>query len=370
VGRRRRAGQEAAVGIYSTLDYLHSVGFRDGRERGLQAGTCRQLGKLLLRHGKRRLGSPREEQQTLLDHLIDRVALGPLEQARDRYLSAPDWVALLADLSAPEARPADPEYLLPFEIDPEPMPPSIDHYAQVTMRGTGKPSIIHLRFQRLYQENIGAVLYRESQRLQTEHHCPVQTAVTILWTGADGPAMTGEYAIPSGGTFHYLVTRLWEKDVESSFQSISTVSYAPLCKFPPEQLPDVVRRMDEYIEQSGRDENEKQILWVVAYSSMGLRWPAEQVNALLAKHLPMLLGRHECRSTLSEGFYEGYTKGEAEGVRQATLRWVLKLGGRRLGEAPPAVAQALETERAVDRLEQLASRALKAASWQEVLAPN
>jgi hypothetical protein len=358
------------VGIYSTLDYLHSVGARDGHARGLEAGICRQVGKLLLRHGKRRFGPPPEAHQTLLDHLIDRVAWGPLEQARDRFLDATDWPALLAGLIAPEARPPDPEYLLPFEIDPDPMPPSIDHYAQVRHLDTGKPAIIHLRFQRMYQDNIGAVLYRESQRLQAEHLCSVQTALTLLWTGADGPGMTGEYAIPSGGTFSYLVTRLWEKDVESSFHSISTVSYAPLCKFPPEELPAVVRRMEEFIDRDGHDESDKQIMWVVAYSTMGLRWPAEQVNELLAKHLPMLFRRHECRGTLSEGFYEGYAKGEAEGVRQATLRWVLDLGGRRLGQAPPLVLQALEAERAMDRQEQRASRVLQAATWQEVLTTN
>jgi hypothetical protein len=52
------------------------------------------------------------------------------------------------------------------------------------------------------------------------------------------------------------------------------------------------------------------------------------------------------------------------------LFWVLALGGQRLGEAPPGVREAVAMIRSVERLEQLAARALKAATWQEVLAPN
>ena len=79
------------MSIYSTIDYLRNLGMRDGRERGVQAGAGRQLGRLLLRHGKRLFGPPSPEQQEQMDQLMDRSGVAMLEQARDRFLDVPGW---------------------------------------------------------------------------------------------------------------------------------------------------------------------------------------------------------------------------------------------------------------------------------------
>jgi hypothetical protein len=355
--------------IYSTLNYLHDTGAKDGRERGLSEGASRQLGKLLSRHGKRRFGPPPDEQRGLLDRLVERAALPALEQVAGRFQGAQGWTDLLEGISAPEETRDDPEYLLPFEFDPEPMPPSIDEFAKVR-KITGEPAIIHIRMQRLYQDNIGAVLYKEAQRLQAEHRCSVETAVMLLWQGADGPAMTGEYRVPGGDFFRYHLTRLWERDVDEMFDNLGTLAYAPLGKFEPERLPEVLRRLDEAIETQAKDEKTRENLWVVAYQGMGLRFPAERVHELLKHRLPFILGTQACRGTLSEGYYAGYSQGEADGQFQATRRWVLELGRQRLGAPPAGVEQGLQTIRQLDRLEQLAARVLKGGSWPEVLAPN
>jgi hypothetical protein len=358
------------MGIYSTLDHLHALGAKDGRERGLCEGACRQLGKLLLRHGKRRLGPPTPAESALLDALIDRAGVEQMGQAVERFATAPGWPEMLAGIEPPAARPADPEYLLPLEIDPSPLPPSIDEYAKVKGKSTGLPSIVHIRLQRLYQDNIGAVLHRESQRLRKEYHCPVHTAVLLLWPGADGPAMTGEYDVPTGGTFQYHLNRLWEKDVDELFSSLATVAYTPLGKGAPERLPEIVRRMEEIIDSQAPDERMRENLWVVAYQGMGLRYPAERVNELLAHKLPFIYATRPCRGTLSEGFYDGHAKGLEEGMAQATRRWVRTLGGQRLGEPSEELMRALEAVSSLDRLEQIAARALHSASWPAVLAPN
>ncbi len=358
------------MGIYSTIDYLRSVGLRDGRERGVEGGAARQLGRLLLRHGKRRLGPPSQAQQGLVDVLVERAGRPMLELARDRFLNVPDWAELLAGLEPPLERPPDPHYVKPFEIDPEPPAPSIDEYARVSVKATGEPNIVHIRFQRVYQPNLGEILYKDSKHVQAERKCPVTTVVILMWPGADGPAITGEYAIPTGGSYTYSVTRLWERDVEEMFGSVATVAYAPLSKFDPQRLPEIIRRMDDYIEANAKDEKTRSALWVVVYSSMGLRYPAEQVNQLLAAQLPYILEREECQSTMSEGFHAGYTEGEQEGAIQALRGWVEVLGSQRLGTPPPLVAQALAANTSRDRLEQLAARVLKGANWQEVLAPS
>jgi hypothetical protein len=356
------------VKIFSTLNHLHALGATDGKERGAAAGASRQLGKLLLRHGKRLLGAPEPGRRAVVEDLIDRSAAPALEEAMRRLPEATSWEELLAGVSPPE-RPADPDYLMPYEFDPEPLAVSIDEYARVT-KHSGEPMIFHIRFQRVYQENIGSILYRDSKRVQAEHHCPVETAVLLLWPGADGPAMTGEYEIPTGGTYRYHLTRLWEKDAEEMFDSISTAAFAPLAKFPPERLRDVVRRMGEVFDEQARDEETRANVWLVAYGSMGLRYTADQVHELLADRLPYLMKTDNVRTLISEGYYEAFTRGEAEGALSACRLWVTALGGSRLGEPPALVTRAVESTNHLDRLEQMAARVLKAADWQEVLAPN
>jgi hypothetical protein len=357
------------MSIYSTVDYLRAEGQKDGERRGLLEGACRQGCKLLLRHGKRRFGPGDDGQRALLEALADRLDQAQLERLQDRFLSARDWAELLAGVTAAGEPPARPEYLLPFEFDPTPLPPSIDQCFQV-QTGAGESAVIHLRFQRIYQDNLGAVLHHESERLREQFGHRVETVVLVLWQGADGPAVTGEYRPPGGEVFRYRVTRLWEKDVDEMFHSCATAVFAPLARFPPERLPEVIRRLGEVIAAQAKDAEAEENLWGLTYCCMGLRYPAARVNELLAHVLPIV---HRCKDTkgvLSDGYYAGASAGQAEGALQATRSWVLTLGGQRLGEAPPGVREAVALIRSVERLEQLAARALKAAAWQEVLAPN
>jgi hypothetical protein len=302
---------------------------------------------------------------------MDRSAGKELEQARDRFLDVPGWTELLALIEPPAERPADPGYVGPFKVDPEPMAPSIDQHARVTLI-SGEKAIAHIRFQREYQANLGEILYKDSKRLEAEHHCTVMPpGVLLVWPGADGPGMTGEYAIPGGGTYRYHLTRLWERDVEEMFSNVAVAAFAPLSKFAPERLPEVIRRMSEVIDAEVEDEKLRSAVWVMAYTCLGLRYSAEQANELLGKErLVYIMDRPECRSGMSRAFYAGLSEGEQEGAMQATRDWVRTLGGQRLGEPPPLVEQALGMIDTRERLDQLATRVLKAASWPEVMAPS
>jgi hypothetical protein len=358
------------VTVYSTWKFVHGEGMQDGRERGRREGACGQLGKLLLRHGKRLRESPTPEQQELLDRLVATLDLEQLEQVRDRLLSAGDWAGLLRDIEPSGEVPPQPAYLVPCEFDPGPLAPSIDEYAVMERRFLGGKLILHIRIQRLYQDDIGAVLYQDSKRLEAEQHCPNQTAVMLLCESADGPAMTGEYAIPGGGTYHYVLTRVWERDAEEMLQGAGLAIYAPLARFASGGLPDLLRRVEQVIERDARNEQDRENAWVVLYGSMGLRYPAEQVNALLAHKLPYLRQTAVWRDIASAGYQAGCSQGYPEGAVQVSRRWILHLGGQRLGPPPTEIATALEAVTNLERLEQLAARVLKEADWQTTLAPN
>jgi hypothetical protein len=358
------------MSIYSTVDYLRAQGAKDGEARGLQEGQCRQAYKLLLRHGKRRFGPPDKAQQTVLETLVDRLAVAPLEQLQDRFLAVQTWTELLADVTLPEQPPGQPDYLQPFDFDPEPMPPSIDEYMRLGLKDGAGEMMLHLRFQRLYQEDLGVILHEDSQRLTQRFHCPVQTVVLVLWPGADGPALTGEYRPLSGGVYRYNVKRLWEMNPAETLHSCSTAIFAPLTRFPPEQLPAILQRMKDLITTQAKDEKTLVNLWGVTYCCMGLRYPAEQVNELLADVMPIVYRCPDTKGVLSDGYYMGRSKGETEGALQATERWVHTLGNQRLGEPPAAVRQIVTGLRDLQRLEQLAARILKVDAWPEVLALN
>jgi hypothetical protein len=355
------------MSIYSTVAYLYDEGQKEGRQRGIQEGACRQLAKLLSRHGKRSFGPLQPEQRNVLESLTDRLGLVQLEQLRDRYLSAQNWAELLAGVTIPESPPTQPEYLLPFEFDPTPMPPSIDQYAKVRTED-GEAAVVHLRFQRLYQEDLGAILFRESVHLRERYRCPVKSVVLVLWKGADGPALTGQYRDPSGSLFCYQITRLWEKDVDEMLGSCGTIPFAPLARGAPERLPEIVHRMAEVISSQAKDQETIENLWGLAYLCMGLRYPAEQVNTLLADVLPTIYQCEDAKRVMSDGYYAGVSQGQEKGALQAMQCWVLTLGKRRLGEPPSNVPPAVEMIRSQERLEQLAARVLKGATWKEVLA--
>ena len=353
------------MSIYSTVDYLHGLGFTEGREFGLREGACRQLVKLLVRHGSPTLGTPTGEQRAMLETASDRVALSELERLRDRLTHAASWPELLSLLGPLPERPANPHYLEPLDVDPTPMPPSIDTYAKATIM-KGMDMVLHLRFQRLYQDDIGEVLYKESVRLKALYNCPVQTLVFLMWKGADGPGFTCSYRIPAGGVYQYKLMRLWEKDAAEMLNSVGTAMFAPLCKFPEETLPELLRDVEKIIETKGKDAAEKRNCWAVAYSSLGLKYPAERVNELLKHRMPEILEFHESKSVRSEGFYDGNTAGAEEGLQLACRDWVFALGRQRFRQEPGDLVEKLDQNKDLKAWELLAGRVLTVAGWQDL----
>jgi hypothetical protein len=235
----------------------------------------------------------------------------------------------------------------------------------------GGEVVIHPRFQRIYQPDLGAILHREAEQLRAaKYNLPVESAVTILWTGTDGPVVTGEYAVPGGETIHYTVARMWEKDPDTMFDIPMAAILSPLAGFGPERLPEVLRRMDEAIESHARNEQERENYWVIAYTNVGLRFPAERVHELLAHRMEYIWSLNPMRRTRSNGHSRALAETLPEGDLRATWQWVLALGRERLGEPPAEVPGALAAITNLDRLEQLASRVLKAATWLEALAPG
>ncbi|CAN5487540.1 hypothetical protein BH10PLA2_BH10PLA2_23760 [soil metagenome] len=355
------------MSIYSTVDFLQAEGERDGRLRGHHEGACRQACKLLLRFGKRAFGPPTDALRGQFQTLSEQGDLDQLERLLNRLPNATGWNYLVPTASSASTLPGPPDYLLPMEVDLTPVGPSIDQYAKMSLFA-GKEVVIHLRFQRMYQKNLGEVLYKESRRLRGEGNLEVMTAVTLLWPGADGPDVTGEFRTGKE-VFRYQLVRLWEKDADEILAKPGMAMFAPLSRFAPERLPEILQRMSEKIAEQ-TDKETRENMWSIVYFCMGLIHPAERVHELLPHLLAQMRTRPDGRSMLSRGYYAGHSTSLAEGALATTRRFLFKSGTARLLEPTPALRQTLSAITNLERLEQIAARIQTAQTWQESLTPG
>jgi hypothetical protein len=134
--------------------------------------------------------------------------------------------------------------------------------------------------------------------------------VILLWPGADGPAMNGNYrAWARGGEqerpFTYQVQRVWERKPEETLAAgLGTLPMAPLSKVAPERLPDVIRRMRARIDAEATREQAANI-WVTTCFWMGLRFPDAQVRALLRDVWSLMSESQFYQGTLAAGYADG-----------------------------------------------------------------
>ena len=122
---------------------------------------------------------------------------------------------------------------------------------------------------------------RYSVLARCRHGLPVQTIFVLLRPEADGPAMTGklEEELPDGTKyllFQYNVVRVWELPVAQILAGdLATLPLAPITRVSDEELPAVIRRMDERIEREATPERGQGPAWPPHLILMGLSHPQE-----------------------------------------------------------------------------------------------
>ena len=81
------------------------------------------------------------------------------------------------------------------------------------------------------------------------------------------------------------MARMWEKNPDEMFGNVLTAAMSPLSGFGDERLPEIVRRIDEVIQTQAQNEEERQNIWVMAYTNLGVAFAAERINELLSHRL-------------------------------------------------------------------------------------
>jgi hypothetical protein len=360
------------MSIWATLDWLEAHGAEHGRRHGQPIGVCSQLGKLIRRCGKRQFGPPTEEQLQLLDRLVEYLATDDLERLMERFCAVDSWAALFQGITPPAERAQLPEppWLRPYEFAVKSYPAvHLDDFADVTRVDDGTPMIVHFRQQREYQENIGESIWREVKKVKESKDCQVLTVVLLYWPGADGPAVTGFYKIPGGGIYEYKVDRLWERDLEETLKVRGAMMYATLCKYPLEKASEVFARIEEAVE-ADPDPEMRENLWTINYMCAGLRFKAEEVNRMWAHRLDRLFMVSAHSAILSSGFYAGKHRAQQDVLVSTTIRWILTIGTKRFGKPSEELTSVLNSMSNLERLEQIASRIIKATDWPSSFQTN
>lgn len=229
------------------------------------------------------------------------------------------------------------------------------------------PWIAHLELQAGYESDFGERIHLYNAALRRRHHIPVLTIAFLLRREADGPEMSGQfYDRPPQGEgytdFRYQVVRVWEKPVgEALAGRLATLPLAPLANVTREELPEIIRRMEERIEREASP-GEAGDLWTATYVLMGLRYQRSLTQRLL-KGVRAMKESVTYQAILEEGEAKGRVEGEANEARNL----VLKLGRRRFGPPDAATQAKIEAIASVEEMERLAERLLEVENWEELL---
>lgn len=223
-----------------------------------------------------------------------------------------------------------------------------------------EPWLFHVEMQSGRDPGLNLRLLKYGALLADRHKLPVHLLLVLLRPEADAPDLTGEFRLqpPHGRTWMgigYEVARIWEHPVSDYLTGgVGTLPLAPLADLSGRALTDVVRHMDARI-SSEVPSAAAATLWTCSYVLMGLRYRAEVISQVTQGVLKMR------ESTTYQAIL-------AEGSAAEARKLLLLLGTERFGEPDAGIRKRIEGESGIERLEELARRVLRVASWEELLA--
>jgi hypothetical protein len=159
----------------------------------------------------------------------------------------------------------------------------------------------------------------------------------------------GPYAV-----FRYGVVRVWQLPPEQLLAGgLGTLPLAPISAVDEDDLPDVIRRMQDRLRHRDARASAGEF-WAATRILLGVRYSDEFAGALLR-------GAAGMKESVT---YQAIVQ---EGRVEEAQRMLLLMGAAILGRADKRAKAAIQAIADVERLEELARRAPKASSWQELL---
>ena len=248
------------------------------------------------------------------------------------------------------------------------------------------PYLVHIELQANRDSDLPRRLRRYNGMIDLRHKLPVASAVILLRPEADHKDITGVYHVdmPYGfhvDTFYYYVVRAWELSAESLLAGdLGALPFAPLADIPIDEVPIVLRRVDERLMSETKPE-EAGILMQITLVWAGLILDTGKIHEILGGLQTMSIleessyvriwldkGRDEGKKEgMLKGKLEGMLEGKLEGKLEEARAIILRLGRRRFGEPDSSLLSKLESIEAIERLEEITDRLITAVSWNEAI---
>lgn len=232
--------------------------------------------------------------------------------------------------------------------------------------------LAHMELQSTYEDDLDARALRYNVLAYCKYRLPVVSVVFLLRKEADGPAMSGRLSYEVSGfpdaslRFQFRVVRVWEMDPEEILSGpLALLPLAPLTDVSANELPSVVKRMEERIDAEAPPKNVG-MLWTTTRLLLGLKYKRGFVRELL-KGARGMKESDTYLEILEEGEERGIAKGRKEGRAEEARSILLLLGTKRFGQPDTQTQASLNAITSLERLEQLIERAVEVESWQELL---
>ena len=230
-----------------------------------------------------------------------------------------------------------------------------------------EPWLVHVEFQAGYEAHLPLRIQRYNILVHYREGLPVQSIVLLLRPEADGPAMSGllQHRLPDGSLYHefrYNVVRIWERPVEEILAGgLATLPLAPIADVSQEELPDLVRKINQRIRQE-TNPSQAATLWTAAFILMGLVYPEEFIERLFQGISVM-----EESVTYQAILRKGRAEGLAEGRANEAKRILNRQASRRFGPPGPALEARIDAIDDLERLEELIDRIQEVPGWDALL---
>jgi hypothetical protein len=236
-----------------------------------------------------------------------------------------------------------------------------------------EPWIEHIEFQASRDVRLEDRAHLYSTLLGYHHQVPIRTALVLLRPEADGPELTGqrERRLPEGDVydwFRYDVVRVWQQRVDVLLAcGLTVLPLAPVSDVDVGRVPGVLMAISDRLAREASAE-QAATLWNATRILMGLRYPENQVDAIVEGVSAMLFGIHGIEES---SVYQGILrKGRAMGAVEEAKKTLLRQGRKKFGPPGEKVESEIAALGDLERLHDLIDRILDVSSWDELLFPK
>ena len=208
--------------------------------------------------------------------------------------------------------------------------------------------------------------------IRLRHKLPVRSVAFLFRPqAASGPTgyLTERLDDHSWIEFSYRLVRLWEIPVEELLAGpVGMLPLAPLATNPSD-ISAVVSRVNRRLRAELPPAEVREMLQCTRLL-MGLRFNDQLVESLMGTLAEVLEDSSTYQSTIRRGFTKGREEGLAEGIAQGAVagqrQLILRVGIEKFGPPVESVEKRLQAIFDLDQLVVVATRLIKAQSWEEL----